>query len=350
MATGVEGEAVLAPGANANRDSWPSISPHQRSTGLASAFGFGVGEERRYVMGPPRALAAGEEARWSLRLDGLSGDPPVAAFHFTHERRIPIPGGRSLVERGATHSGDILEAFANGTILINGHGFPEQVTFTTSGSLYGLRPAHYAAQYRFDDGAYNKRVRIRDRDWSISIPTSTHPDLDFAVPAGLYLFLPADLECTVPYLFGPTYLGLSSYRLRCEASEPAFVNPGLLSVALQIVLSDSTEVGDLLFFTPLKPEIYPGVIAGSEFEDVKAEHIVGEYDKRNYYEHLRLRFDRTLDLEIGNRTVNAVRWSAEGDLEAVYVDPEGRVLRIDLGRDPLTGKDRWIRMLFPSEY
>ena len=55
-------------------------------------------------------------------------------------------------------------------------------------------------------------------------------------------------------------------------------------------------------------------------------------------------------IEVGRRSMHAWELDVGMGFRKAYVDPDGMVLRVDLESTPDRPRDRWIRLLFPSEY
>ena len=71
---------------------------------------------------------------------------------------------------------------------------------------------------------------------------------------------------------------------------------------------------------------------------------------RRYYVQRSLELKGNDELEIGGRSLNVSKLSITGPIRDIYLDDFGRVVRMDLDPDPWTRRNRYIRMLFPSEY
>ena len=59
-------------------------------------LGFRLGEELRYVLGPPEELLQGESAMWTIRLEEIRedpGEPAVGVFVFGFERTAALSIG-----------------------------------------------------------------------------------------------------------------------------------------------------------------------------------------------------------------------------------------------------------------
>jgi hypothetical protein len=307
-------------------------------------LGYQVGEERRYVLGPPESLASAEYALWTMRLESVSEDAARADFSYTHERSIPLPREYANVH------GPSVEVFVEGSFTVNAHGFPLVVELTARGSYYQLYDTSFWARYTFEDGHYLKQARIEGRDWEMTVPDRDHPGVDESIPAGMFLFFPSDLSCMIPpYLARMSDIGQLRIVQRCRTTELAFANPGLLSLAMPTIWESGSGEGDLLFFAPIGPELYPGVAAGFAGPMV-ANNMIGAGDPRNYFDRVRLRFGERETIEVGGRKATAWRLVPDDGIEAIFVDDEGKVLRIDLGSRPPRMRENWIRLQFPSEY
>jgi len=277
-------------------------------------LGFEVGEERRYVVGPDDALRPGEEITWSVRLDRVDAveGRNVGVFTLAHEHKrygISVNGGMFVHWNYA------------GEARINEFGFPEEVSFSMFEQHTGesqWRGRIMSASYTFDGKEYRKEVRVPDQDWQFTVPIATHGDRDLSVPSGLFLLRPE------------------------SATTDFFTNPALLGFAIPDVLPDSWEQR-MLFFRPTYPVRYPS-----------AQYVINERDTREalrrYWVKNTLKLGDATRLEIGGRTLNVRALDISGPLRGAYIDEFGRIVRMDIDPDPWTRKNRYIRLLFPSEY
>ena len=284
------------------------------AAGLDSFLGFDIGEERRYVIAPDDAMRDGEEATWSVLLSRVEsvGGRSVGVFTLAHEeRRLGIGTGGPM----------FVEWKYSGEARINEFGFPEEVRFSMFEEHTGEAPwrgEFMSASYTFDGREYVKDVRVPDQQWEFKFPIATHGDLDLDVPSGMFLFRPqaADIDF--------------------------FTNPALLGFILPELIPESWEQRVLLF-RPTYPVRHPD-----------ADYVRFERDTREalgrYYVKRTLKMGATTELEIGGRVLNVRQLDISGPLRTAYVDEFGRVVRIDLDPDPITRKNRHIRLLFPSEY
>ena len=284
------------------------------SPGLDLFVGFEVGEERRYIIGPDNAMRDGEEITWSVRLVRVenAGDRNVGVFELNHERRRYGISGRGPMFVSWIYSAEL---------RINEFGFPERVDFSMFEQHTGESPWRgeiMSADYTFDGNEYRKDVRVPEQHWEFTVPIATHGDRDLSVPSGLFLFRPQ------------------------AADTDLFTNPALLGFAIPDVLPDSWEQRTL-FFRPTYPVRYPD-----------ANYVRNERDKRQglqrYWSKNTLKLGDTVRLEIGGRALNVRKLDISGPLRGAYIDEFGRVVRLDIDPDPWTRRNRYIRLLFPSEY
>ena len=149
----------------------------------AAAFGFDVGEERRYAIGPPGALQPGEGELWIMRLESISGEPPNRriSFRLEHEatryQRAPnvFSRGKLMVFRGSME------------LIVNEHGFPLRVQY--QGNLDNS-PTQYSREevtLTFAEGefAVRNRFSMRFRAYDLSVPSSRL--VDPTIPRGVYV-------------------------------------------------------------------------------------------------------------------------------------------------------------------
>ena len=280
---------------------------------VATFLGYEIGEERRYVIAPDDAMRDGESATWSVRLNRVETDKgrSIGVFGLTHvESRWGLNPRRILVEWNYV-----------GEARINEFGFPESVRFSMYEEHVGETPWRgvlMSAEYTLEGDEYIKTIRVPDQVWEFRFGIATHEDLDLDVPTGMFLFRPE------------------------STGVDFFMNPALLGFSVPEVLPDTWKQR-VLFFRPTYPVRYPD-----------ARYVTGERNKvaaiRRYYIKRTLEAKESSELEVGGRTLNVRKIDVTGPLRAVFVDEFGRVVRIDLDRDPITRKDRYIRLLFPSEY
>ena len=387
---------TTAPGSDRS-DAQPSVDAQRQFEREPGFLGYEKGEERRYVLGPRGELLPGEGATWSILLRELLGDPPDGIFSLSHEWHR----AETLTE---VPLGTITHIKSEGELRVNGYGFPVEVGFKTERHLAGLGDETYTIRYRYQDGRYRKQITAQGRDWSHTIPVRGHKHLDRDVPSGLYAFGPIALDCSIPppldarrtaMVVPPTRTAgsVASPRIppagtrladnsRCR--EALFANPGLVGLMLPALWEAGTGERQFLLLTPVGPIGMPGVslavghtaqnpsgLGRSAGAAVGRRSAADERGRANdpalHYDAETLRFIERVEVEVGRRTREAWLFDDMGDFEAIYVDDDGVVLRVDLspmpGRglsaegivfsaDPtqMSGRRLHIRLLFPSEY
>lgn len=364
------------------------------TTQTSSTFlGFELGEERRYALGPPELLYAGEQAIWSVRLAAILAEPPDAVFELSHSWQRYEASSSPPV-------GTITRIDSHGELRANAHGFPLEVSFDTSRRLAGLGEERYTIRYRFEDGEYRKHVVKDGNDLEHRVRLRRNDELDLGVPTGLYAFSPAPLECALaPPRFSrepasgsaavrspPTGAASGMTRLDRdgECLEQLFGNPGLLSLLLPALWEAGTGTLEFVVLTPRGPFGMPGWSAGGGSRRSSsggsspgtrgvsggkpADHFDAELamSPRVNSDVEELRYVDRVRVEVGRRTRDA--WLFEGMrlFDRVYVDDDGVVLRADLaarmgsdapvdlysaqGPTRMDTRELWIRLLYSSEY
>ena len=97
------------------------------------AFGYFVGEERRYILGPSESLLEGEGRDWLIRLDRIEGDAEefVVVFALEFEDRRP----------GISYRGSQEVYFrVEGELKVNRFGFPLELRYTEGEEQSGEAP------------------------------------------------------------------------------------------------------------------------------------------------------------------------------------------------------------------
>ncbi len=281
-----------------------------------SMFGFEVGEERRYILGPPEALLEGERYEWIIRLADISLNRGrlFAAFDLAYDARwfgsltLSTVFGRSLRAR----------------VIVNADGFPgvvtvnEQMNDTVVTTGYTLQ----------ENETYKMTIKWPENEYTFNIPIASHRNLDLDTQRGLYLFAN-----------GSDLLGaqLSS------SMDTIFANPGLLSLALPWPFPEDGWEREFLGFSPPDGMLrYP---SGELLRTLQNRGVA----RQRHFTRLRLRLGFLEEVEIGGRTVEAFKLEVRGPFREAYVDRLGRVVLLE--HDAYNrGRLRHIRILWPSEY
>lgn len=316
-------------------------SPRPATAQYERAFGYELGEERRYVLEPQKSLRPGESAWWSIVLDDISGEGDDMRIVFTleHERSELIRD----VFGGVNGRLQVVEV--TGRLTVNRFGFPVRLVISEQHDLSGETGSQSEIRttlFTFDGERLVKQVRINGREWKFNISIASHDDLDLEVPYGMYPYVPTGLRC-----LGSR--GTPGRPARCAGGDPAFANPGLLSLALPVMWEEQVNEKEFLFFMPAGVGTLPAGLMNMSGWLRRERDSLNNFTR--YYEKTDFEVkDYAQGVEIGPRTVDAWRLDGSGQMGEFYTDPDGRVLRVDLEPHPVTYGERWIRLLFPSEY
>lgn len=348
-------------------------------------LGFEIGEQRRYLLGPPEALGAGERGRWAITLetvDGTGAGSHEAVFQLASEWH-----GARLLE---TPLDMITDVEGHGRVRVNASGFPLLIEYETERELAGLAGREsYMIVYRYDDGRYRKHTTMDGGQRDDEVPVRGSDFLELDVPSGLYPFLPEPPGCPglrASIVDGRAHVNQperravaapSSGRLapnapriidNYECKEPLFANPGLLSFVMP-ALWEAKGARELLFFTPLGPtgEMAgtltvglgapgagaPGLAGGSPGNSDRPAADASDFHfitPARYRQREQLAFGERVHVRVGDRSRDAWVLTGATHLGDIYVDDEGVVLRIDLPKPTADAPQRWIRLLWPSEF
>ena len=368
------------------------ISEPAEARQSSSAFGFDIGEERRYVLGPPEALDPGERATWLMRLDRIR-DSGEAVFYLEHHRTGPDS------TTGTPAWGEELAAGMDGELTVNEHGFPVHLEFTAYRSAYGYIDDHYYVRYEFDGVDWDKHANTFGKDWDIDLPIQGHRNLDKDVPIGMYLFLPDAFHClgyrpsmariqspgpqratagspASPAGGGPS---VERYARTCEPdTDLGFLNPGLLSLAWPALIEEPSLDQQFLFFTPTGAVLFPGPAtsvsiggAGSGGASQRDGGLERARDMSRLYANSRIDLGASAEIRVRGRRMDAIAAEIRGLVGTVYFDDEGKALFVEIDSSRLIDADiyagnvfngalvnvnpdelerRHIRLMFPSEY
>lgn len=306
---------------------------------LEGAFGFEIGEERRYVLGPKESLYASETAEWALSLERIEGtrDSPVAVFELWHERWEAIPGAFSF---NAQSSRELMSVRVRGTLKVNLHGFPLELSFTDERQIGMERVADYGRRrvsFVFDGERYRKEVEFDRRDYDFHIAIANHDTVDLQEPSGLFVYHPGSLACLGDRETGP-----------CGELDPAFANPGLLSLMMPLLLDEPDGEREFQVFRPA------GIQAPLYSRMRLQPWVRRERNQLNnlsrYYERFGVELGVSEEIEVGGRTLHSWKVEVGPGIDRFYIEPGGRVLRVDLESTWTNGRDRWIRLQWPAEH
>ena len=311
--------------------------------GGQSMFGFRVGEERRYALGPPDALQDGESARWSIELHHLedvgsgSGEGPASwsgggprgrgGGGDGSERRSGPLAVFDLEYTRTELSGPLREPRLTrsiwGEVVVNERGFPLKVTVGER-----IAEGEVITVYAYDNGRYDKLVRWPETEWGtdLTIPGQA----DEQTLGGVYLFLSQVPDETL------------AARGDRAFADNVFANPGLLSLALSYPIPAVASERDLVFLSP------GTLLVRYPTQDWMRLQRSSEV-RRAHFDRNELKLGDVVETEIGGEIVSARRFELQGPFRNGYVDAIGRVLLLEHDPRGEMEKPRHIRLLRPGE-
>lgn len=255
------------------------------------AFGFRVGEERRYVYAPRDYLEPGEVELWTISLDSIDagdGDGMTAVFDLSYE-------SKRYVRRGNIFNPDEMQHLLRTTRLrVNRHGFPVEIEDSLEQTGRNWQ---------------DRRVYLRwaDGHFEVSDPQSmTYRRFHLTPPANV------DSEGEVPY----------------GVFVSAEVNPGLLSLPFHAAERDRSRAQ------------YFALMLGGRIGRSFPDHARSGFDARA------MTFHESNRIPVGRFTTTAQRVRVER--RDWWVAPDGKVLMRPVSRP--TGRIDALRILWPSEY
>lgn len=350
----------------------PAGAAHeQRSARTPGLFGFDLQEERIYVMGPPETLAPGEMATWVIRLDRLEGEGKSlrAVFGLRHERKAPHSRDY-LPPSGTFRVGQV-----SGELVVNAYGVPLELRYVSQRYVLDVGEEIFEVVYEFEGKRYKKKVRVDGGDWDLKVDIAEHPGLDLNVPEGLFVAAPTSVAC-LEWAIASEANAEACNELNID---PTFANPGLLSLLVPSLWEAGGE-SELLLFTPTRPDLAPGegggipisivpIVPGIPGSSILSNGIPGldwgrfliggsktsgDKDRAEnparYFQPSRMQILGHSRVQVGPRTVEALELRMSNYPHAAWIDDRGKVLRVDITGDVPEEEQRWLRLLFPSEY
>lgn len=328
------GAALLVAAALAGPHGGTGEARAQEAPGPTSAFGYQLGELRHYRLGPLESLASGEAADWTIELERFVETPDGwnVLFAFTHDRIERVPG--SMDAR------DLIGVNVYGSLLTNLDGFPLEIDFVQELSIAGETLSssdvrHVAYAWDRSANRYRKNVKIGKRDWDFDFGAAKYDYYDEDRPRGIYVYMPSALGC------------LGSSRYACFENDPAFANPGLLSILFPALMDADRGERDFMFLMPTTVGAPPFVSSGAG--DWLRRERSGFEAVARYFDRTKLRLGISEEIEVGPRKRHAWELRIGSGVDRIWIEPEGRVLRVDLDQTYDNTDKRYIRYVFPSE-
>jgi len=298
------------------------------------ALSFEIGEQRRYRLGPAESLGLGESAEWSIALRSIVDENGqyVANFEFDHERFEVIPGSFDP-------AGGLMIVNVYGRLRTNLAGFPLWLEYTQDFDMgadeiaeSGRRTIRFVYE---GDGKYRKYVKYRRKDWDFKVGVPKYKYMDFDAPRGLYLYMPSAIAC------------LGTSQNTCMEQEPAFANPGFLSMMAAALEEMQDSKRDFMFFMPGGLDQSPFMPATSGPWLTRERNQIN--NMKRYFEIMKVELGTSWDVEVGPKTLHAWEVDMCCGIEQAYIEPGGRVVRVNLDTTYTNSDKRYIRLVFPFE-
>ena len=289
----------------AQQDPQQDQRPEYRAEVLApqhDAFGFRLGEERRYARGPERIFRAGEYEMWTIRLDEISNaNTGMPLYTFTYGREL------SLISPNNRERMDNLEAKM--LVTVNHYGFPVEVRY--GGSPEDDSDTDFVNKHgrlRWLGSAYLFRAPEGVDEYSFNFPLPEHDALNRDIPSGVFL---SETE-----------------------------NPALITISAAVFQALGVREMEFLSLRPNRigrqqgrRQRRPGDPGGNRRTDV----VRGK-----------LEFNGLEEIDIGGRTYEAIKIESLDNYEDVYIDNDGKLLLLE--QDFRNWSNGYVRLLHPSEY
>lgn len=298
------------------------------------ALSFEVGEQRSYRLGPAESLGLGESAEWSITLRSIVNENGqyVANFEFDHERFEVIPGSFDP-------AGGLMIVNVAGRLRTSLAGFPLWLEYTQEFDIgadewadNGRRTIRFVYE---GNGRYRKYVKSGRQDWDFKVNVPKYKHMDFDAPRGLYLYMPTAIEC------------LGTSRATCMEQEPAFANPGFLSMIGAVLEETEESKRDFMFFMPggLGPSPFLP-LTSSDWLRHERNQIS---NMKRYFQIMKVELGTSRDVEVGPKTLHAWEVDLCCGVDHAYIEPGGRVVRVNLETTYTNADKRYIRLVFPFE-
>jgi len=276
-----------------------------RGDSSREAFGFQLGEERRYTLGPERVLQPGETVLWTMRLESLDGDPSDFRATFILESESLRYARNSNILNPDERTGDSSRI----KLVVNQHGFPLQVRFDRNREGSQVRYSHEEVELTYEEDRYvvKNALAMGIREFNLRVRTSDYADP--TVPRGVYL--------------SPT------------------VNPGLLTIIYRTLFEPGLEKLEYLELRPTRLARRDSTYRSPFGRDSQSPSRTRELGREQY------KVGDFLTVEVGSVRRDAIELEDPRVDGYSYVEPDGTVLKIDTR---VRDRDAWIRMLHPWEY
>ena len=179
----VAGAVLLAtaPPASIARPTRSNTEP-QNERETSGAFGFEVGEERRYAMARDDVLELGEIESWVVSLEGVEPAPEggfTAYFLLEHE-------SKRFARRGNIFNPDeMFTAVATTRLWVNQYGFPLRIDYTYEHSNYAVPDESFRVMFHDERFVLTTDMAMSAGRIELQVPEAR--DVDLGVPRGVFL-------------------------------------------------------------------------------------------------------------------------------------------------------------------
>ncbi len=263
------------------------------------AFGFRLGEQRRYARGPQRIFKAGEFEIWTLRLDEITNARNgMPLYTFTYGREV------SLIDPGNPGRMDNLRATMSMTV--NHYGFPIDIRY--GGNSLEESDTDFVNKHgrlRWLGNGYLFRAPEGADEYSFNFALPNHDALNRGIPAGVFI---------------------------SETENPALITiPSAVFQALGV-----TEMEYL--------SLRPNRIGRQQ---VRRPRRPGDPSRRSDVVRGKLEFKEVEIIEIGGRSYEAIKLESSDSDQDFYIRNDGALLLLEANFRNWRGH---IRLLHPSEY
>jgi len=263
------------------------------------AFGFRLGEQRRYARGPQRIFKAGEFEIWTMRLDEItnarSGMP---LYTFTYGREV------SLINPDDRDRMDHLRATMSMTV--NHYGFPVEIRY--GGNSLEESDTDFVNKHgylRWLGNAYLFRAPDWGDEHSFNFILPEHDALNRRIPAGVFI---------------------------SETENPALIT--ITSAVFQALGVTEME------YLSLRPNRIGR-------QQARRPRRPGDPTRRSDVVRGRLEFKEVEEIDIGGRTYEAIKLESADSDQDFYIRNDGALLLLEATFRNWRGH---IRLLHPSEY
>lgn len=263
------------------------------------AFGFRLGEQRRYARGPQRIFKAGEFEIWTLRLDEItSARNGMPLYTFTYGREV------SLID--PDDSGRMSHLRATMSMTVNHYGFPVDIRY--GGNSLEESDTDFVNKHgrlRWLGSAYLFRAPERGDEYSFNFVLPEHNALNRGIPSGVFI---------------------------SETENPALIT--ITSAVFQALGITEME------YLSLRPNRIGR-------QQVRRPRRPGDPSRRSDVVRGKLEFKEVEEIEIGGRTYEAIKLESSDSDQDFYIRNDGALLLMEANFRNWRGH---IRLLHPSEY